>query len=449
MQFLHLNNQKGTSLLDVVFGTAILLIVFIGLYGAFQLTLDLVQSSKSKTGALALTNERMEFIRSLKYDDVGTVGGIPQGILEETETKTLNGIGYTRRTFVQYFDDPGDGIGVADTNGITTDYKIVKVDTQWQFRGNTRSFSLVTNVVPKGIETTSGGGTLRVTVFNSIGSPVPSAQVNLINNALTPAVSLSTFTNTSGVVEFPGAPSSSNSYEVVVSKTNYSSAKTYSVSGANPNPNPGHLTVANGQTTSSSFAIDVLGLATINTFKVGTTTPLKNIALSIRGDKTIGVDSVGNPVYKYSSSINTGSSGSVAINNLEWDNYTITIDDAVTGYDIAEICVPQPFALSPAENETVNIYLTTDALNSLLVNVKDNNGNVLNNAVVQLYRGAYDTTIATGSCGQSFFNNSVSKGTVGGGNPYTLDVSLSGYITKTINSIEIDGASLSSIILNK
>lgn len=440
-------NQRGTSLIDTVFGTALLLIVFLGLYGAFQLTLELVQSYKSKTGALAIANERMEFIRSLEYDDVGTIGGIPQGALDEVEVEALNGIEYTRRTFVQYFDDPHDGVGGSDSNGVTTDYKLVKVDVEWQFREETRSFSLVTTMVPPGLETIAGGGTLRITVLNASGSPVPSAQVSLINNALVPAVSLSTFTNTSGVVEFPGAPSAV-SYEVVVNKTNYSSAQTYAVSGINPNPNPGHLTVAEGQTTSSGFAIDVLGSATVRTFEVGTTTPLQNISFSIRGDKTIGTDSGDDPVYKYSSSINTGSSGSVTVNNLEWDNYTITIDDPSEGYDIAEACTPQPFSLSPSENEIVNVYLANDVAHSLLVDVKDGDGNVLSGAVARLYRSEYDTSIATGTCGQSFFNSSVFVGTVSGGNAYTLEVSLPGYITQTIGGVEVDGASRSSVVLN-
>lgn len=440
-------NQKGTSLLDTVFGTALLLIVFVGLYGAFQLTLELVQSSKSKTGALALASERVEYIRSLQYDDVGTVGGIPSGTLVEEETETLNGIEYARRTFVQYVDASQDGLGGSDTNGITTDYKVVKVNIEWDFRGETRSFFLVTNIVPQGLETVSGGGTLRVTVLDSLGSPVPSAQVSLANSAVVPAVSLSTFTNTSGIVEFPGAPSA-NSYEVTITKPGYSGAQTYSVSVANPNPSPGHLTVVETQTTSSSFAIDTVGSATVRTFELGTTTPLADISLSIVGAKTIGTESDDDPIYKYSSSVDTGSSGSTTINNLEWDNYTISIDDAATGYDIAEVCTPQPFSLLPGEDETVDVYVVDDTPHTLLVDVKDAEGNVLSGATIRLYRGGYDTTVVGSTCGQSFFNDSVSEGTISGSNTYSLDVSLSGYTSTTVNNVEVSGASRASVILN-
>ena len=168
----------------------------------------------------------------------------------------------------------------------------------------------------------------------------------------------------------------------------------------------------------------------------------------MRGNKTIGTDSESNPVYKYSSSIDTGSSGSITAGSLEWDNYTITIDDTATGYDIAEACVPQPFALSAGENETVTIYLADDTTHSLLVDIKDSNGDTLNGASVRLYRGVYDTTVVTGTCGQSFFNNSVSQGTVSGGNPYAVDVSLSGYVSTTVSNVEIDDASRLSVVLN-
>ncbi|MFC1730825.1 hypothetical protein ACFL6I_10875 [candidate division KSB1 bacterium] len=446
MSFLHSNNQRGTSLLDVIFGASILLVVFIGLFGAFKLSLEIVQSVKGRTGALALASERVEYVRSLLYDDIGTVGGIPQGVLVESETETLNGVSYTRRTFVQYTDATQDGSGGSDTNSITTDYKTVKVTVEWAFRNETRSISLVTTIVPKGIESIIGGGTLRITVLDALGLAVPSAQVSLINSQTSPAISLSTFTNTSGIVEFLGAPAA-NSYEVSIIKTGYSSAQTYDVDISNTNPNPGHLTVSESNTTSSSFSIDVTGSIVVNTFEVGTTTPLPSIPFSIRGDKTIGLDSGSNDIYKYNSSINTGASGSVTTSSLEWDNYTISIDDGATGYDIAESCSTQPISLDPSGNEIVNIYLADDVAHSLLVNVKDINGNLLSGASIQLYRGGYDTTQYTSTCGQTFFNNSLSQGTVGGGNSYTIYVSLSGYSAQTISSVEVDGASEWSVIL--
>lgn len=447
MQYLPRHTQKGASLLDTVFGASLLLVVFLGLFGAFRLSLLLVESTKAKTGALALAHERIEYIRSLPYEDVGTVGGIPQGTLEEEETVSLNNLNYTRRTSVRYVDAPEDGSGSSDTNNITTDYKVVKATIEWLFREETRSFSLVTSIVPSGEESIVGGGTLQINVLNALGSAVSSAQVSVVNDTLNPAISLSTYTNTSGEVEFLGAPASSG-YEISVSKSGYSGAQTYSVAGSNTNPNPGHLTVTEGNTTSSSFAIDVLGSITVETFEVGTTTPLPDIPFSIRGSKTIGTDSGSNPIYKYEGSINTGGSGSVTTPNLEWGEYTIEIDDSATGYDIAESCLPQPAALAPGESETVSIYLTPNVAHSLLVDVKDTNGNVLSGSSVRLYRSGYDTTDSTGTCGQVFFGTGLSEGTISGSNPYAADVSLSGYTPKTVSNVEVSGASRLSVTLS-
>jgi len=57
-----------------------------------------------------------------------------------------------------------------------------------------------------------------------------------------------------------------------------------------------------------------------------------DIAFNMRGDKTIGSDGQGAPIYKYSANHQTNSTGELPLNNLEWDNYTIEIDGTSTGY---------------------------------------------------------------------------------------------------------------------
>src|SRR3989338_639094 len=111
--------ERGATLLDAVVGTALMLVVFVGIFGAFKLTVSAVSNNKARAGAIALANERLEYIRSLSYDSIGTVGGIPAGAIAQSETATLNGISYTRRTFIAYVDDPGDGTGASDSNSIT------------------------------------------------------------------------------------------------------------------------------------------------------------------------------------------------------------------------------------------------------------------------------------------------------------------------------------------
>jgi len=260
----HTNTlPRGITLIDVVVGTAIITIVFLGIFGAFKLSIELVYNTKAKTGAVSLVTQQMEFIRSLQYDAVGTVGGIPSGAIPQLSQESLNGVLYTVRTFIQYEDAPEDGLDVLDENGITADYKVIKVEVLWTTRGFSRSAIAVSRVAPRGIESIAGGGTLRINVINSVALPISGASVHIVNSGVAPAVDVTASTNANGSVIFPGAPSASG-YEITVSKDDYSGAQTYDSSAGNPNPNPGHVAVAEGTTSTISFSIDLL--ASLRTF---------------------------------------------------------------------------------------------------------------------------------------------------------------------------------------
>lgn len=254
------------TLIEVVVGVAVMTMVFFSLFGAFRISIELIFSTKAKTGAVALMTERIEYIRSLPYASVGTVGGIPPGVVPQVEQMSLNGIVYTVRTIIQYTDAPEDGLGVADSNAITADYKTVKVEVLWNVKDSPRSTFAVTRVAPSGIETLEGGGTLNVNVLNSTISPVEGATVHIVNNTTNPVVDVSVDTNTEGTVSFPGAPEAGG-YEITVTKTGYSSAQTYTASSTNPNPSPAHIAVLDEQTTSISFFIDTLGSLFFRTYE--------------------------------------------------------------------------------------------------------------------------------------------------------------------------------------
>lgn len=264
--------ERGVTLIDTVVGTALMLVIFVGVAAAFQLSVDVVTNNKARAGAIALANERMEYLRALAYAQVGTVGGIPPGVAVPNETILLNGVTYSRRTYVAYVDDPKDGLGALDTNSITADYKTAKIEVSWTRRTTEREVQLVTRIEPQNgmeIACTPPCGTLMINTVNSLGQPLPHAQVNIVNTGA--SVNLVTFTNASGTVALVGAPAASG-YQVTVSGTGYSTAQTYSSTAQNANPNPAHLTVSNGQTTSSTFAIDLLSSIGVETFSLVTST---------------------------------------------------------------------------------------------------------------------------------------------------------------------------------
>ena len=253
---------RGMSFVDVIVGVALAALIFSGLFGAFKLSIELISLSKARSGALALANERMEYLRNLPYTSVGTVGGIPSGPAAQTETISLNRTVYTRRTLIVYTDDARDGVGAGDQNGITTDYKKAKVELTWTHRGQVESMFLATNIVPKGMETIVNGGTLRINVVDALNAPLSGASVRVVNPSTSPAINTASYGNAAGQAILGGAPVSSN-YQITVSKEDMSTSTTYAASTTNPNPNPRHLTVANQQTTTATFATDYLASKTV------------------------------------------------------------------------------------------------------------------------------------------------------------------------------------------
>lgn len=252
------------SFVDVIVGSAMVLIVFVALFGILRASLMISGVAKARAGATAIADTQVEYVRALDYDLVGTIGGIPAGVVAATSTQVLNGVTYNTRTLVVYVDDPADGLAGADTNGITTDYKQIKVEVTYTVRTTARTVSVISNYAPQSLETTTGGGTLTIAVVSATGAAVPGATVAVVNTSTVPAVNFTTFSDATGLVQLPGAPTSTE-YRIDVSKTGYSSATTYARDATNQNPTPGYLTVVKNQTTTSTFAVDVLAPLTIRT----------------------------------------------------------------------------------------------------------------------------------------------------------------------------------------
>jgi hypothetical protein len=348
--------RRGMSLVDVVVGTALLLIVFLTLFGLLHASLMVSIVVKNQATAAAIANSQMEVIRSLPYNSVGTVGGIPAGTVAQNATTTEDGVAYNVRTFIDYYDDPADGTGAGDTNGITTDYKRIKVTVSYPAGSTTKQVSLVSSYSPLGLETTSGGGTLQIVVVNATGQPVPGATVVVTNASTSPTVNLTTFSDANGYVTLPGAATSTQ-YAVNVSKSGYSTAQTYARDATNQNPTPGYLTVVNNLTTSSTFAIDVLGTFILNTYLPVATSTFSD-AFS-NGSKL--VNTVGT----------TASGGALGLSG-GFGNYSSS------GTALSTTTTPVYLASWGVASSTMNIAGGTTAV----VHVVDRNGTLLPEAVL-------------------------------------------------------------------
>ena len=262
---------KGMGMIDVIIGVALILILFLALFGVLRASLSLSALAKAKATAVELASTQMEYLRGLSYDSLGTVGGVPAGLIPQTSITAIDGISYTIRTFIIYTDDPADGTGVQDANGVTVDYKTSKVTVSYSFNGLAKSITLLSNFVPPGIESSTGGGTLSIHVVNAANADVVGADVHIVNTEISPAIDFTTFTNTEGFAIIGGAATSSE-YQVYVSRTGYSSAQTYERTGQNVNPTPGYLTVSKDHVTDGTFFIDLLSTLEISSFSPAVTT---------------------------------------------------------------------------------------------------------------------------------------------------------------------------------
>lgn len=245
----------GFTLVELLVTVAVLALVFVGLFGSIQFALKLIHNSKASTSALALANEKLEYVRSMPYDSVGTVLGIPSGVIPQNATTTVNGVLFHERVVVQYVDSPDDGIGGADANGILADYKEVKVEYSWKGSNGTSTIFLLTDIVPQGIESTTGGGTLTVNVFDAMVEPVTGAAVRIYNNTTTTTIDTTRYTNSAGVAMFAGAPAAAN-YEIFVSKAGYSTDQTYTATTSNPTPVTSPVAVIENAVSTMNFQID-------------------------------------------------------------------------------------------------------------------------------------------------------------------------------------------------
>ena len=251
--------------MEVIIVIGVSTLVFAGLFASFEFSLKLIAHSRSKMTALSLATDRMEYIRSLPYNSVGTVAGIPSGAIPQNRVVSLNGIDFDERVLIEYVDDPADGVGGADSNLILADYKSLKVEYSWTSYGVPSSFSLISTIVPRSIETTAGGGTLRVNVFDAAVAPLQGISVRLLNTTGTSTIDVTRSTDSTGTAFFTGAPASAG-YEIFVSAAGYSSDQTRVATTSLPNPATLPVAVLESDVSTMNFQVDRVSTLNISAF---------------------------------------------------------------------------------------------------------------------------------------------------------------------------------------
>ena len=269
------HSRKGLTLAELIVGIGIFALIALGIYSVFALSVKLSAAAKARATATALANEQVEIIRNLPYASVGTVGGVPSGLLEPVKVVVRSNITYTIQTTIRNVDDPADSLadGVpADTS--PADYKLVEVNVECVYCTGNPPLVFTTTVAPKNLETSSTNGSLFIRVFDASGLPVAGASVQVENATVSPPINVSDVTDVNGLLQLIDIPPATGTYSITVGKVGYSTDRTYALGDpVNPNPVKPHASVFTQQVTQVSFAIDKVSNLTLNTI-IATSTQL-------------------------------------------------------------------------------------------------------------------------------------------------------------------------------
>ncbi len=396
---LIINYKKGTTLVETLVAIAFFVGVSMSLYGVYQKVSVLLATVKIKTIATNIANEQFEIIRNLPYSSVGTSGGIPSGLLPQTQTLVRDGISFTVGITIRNIDQEFDGtLGGSPNDTSPSDNKFVDIEVSCSACKYTTPISFSSIVAPKNLELASNNGALFVQVFDANGQPVSDAEVTVTNDAVSPTVNLTDVTDVDGMLRVIDVPPSST-YGVSVTKDDYSTSRTYTsaeISGSTPiTP---QAFVASQAITQISLAIDRLSTLSVDSV-TATCSPVSDFDFSLAGTKKIGT----NPDYiKYNQNHATNTSGSLTLSTLEWDTYNIAPIDSA--YDLIGSNPLLQFDLTPDSTQAIQFIVAPRAPKTLMVTVKDSStGLPISGAQVELdeQSGPFESTKNTG---QGFFS---------------------------------------------
>ncbi|MBU4216903.1 prepilin-type N-terminal cleavage/methylation domain-containing protein [Candidatus Parcubacteria bacterium] len=254
-------NQKGFTLIEVTVSLAIIAVLILGVYSLVILSLRITADNKNYVSAIEIANQKMEQIRNMPYDNVGTIdSSIVSGTIPQIVTIERGGV-FTVTTNVTMPNDPYDDIAGVDT--IPNDYKQATVKVGWESSYGPKSISVFSKIVSKTKEVAAGYGLLELHSVDSNGLPVPNANVYIDNDILVPAMhEHTTVTDANGILNM-ALLKSFQGYKITVSKAGYSTD--YSLDPAS-GLTPIHLSITEGNKTAESFSIDKLATLIVKTY---------------------------------------------------------------------------------------------------------------------------------------------------------------------------------------
>lgn len=419
-------------------------LIMVTFYSVISIGTRYIHDSKNRLSALAIANERMEIVRNLSYDNVGTIGGgSVEGNIPEDQDIMENGRSYHVNTLVSYVDDSFDGNYPADA--IPGDYKRVIINVSWENGGlGNNEVRLESRFVPPGLEVLNpGDGILSINVFSDQpeGTGVANSTVHIVNSE----TGLDTYQETDSVGNIVlignNIQDSIYGYEITVAKDGYETIGTLPPYPDTPyNPTFVHASVASGSVNVANIIQNKLSDLAIRT--VGyQDQPVGDIDFHLTGGKKIGIE-VNFPnddVYNLDVDENTDSNGEKDFSDISPGQFWFSLAVAETGYEIiktdpdvpyeiaSDDAIAYPFSLYSETPLTFKVKLADKNVTSFLVSVlKNSDDSPIAGASVQLTNGAgYDATVTSAANGKAFFPTTADPFLSG---TYDLKVTADGFI---------------------
>jgi hypothetical protein len=403
---------NGFTLIEALTLLFIFTVIIVTFYNVFSSGARYIIESKNRLGALALANEKMEIVRNLAYDDIGTAGGEVGGNIPQDEEITENTRKFNVHTLVEYYDDPYDRLGYQDLIWFE-DYKIVTITVSWSNSPVNNPVKLVSRFVPHGVEKQNpNDGILSINVYskrpdNGETSPIENSVVHIVN----PELGLDTQkeTDEEGNATFMGSNIrySIQKYEITLSKSGYEAVSTmppYPASAYNPTDT--YASVVLGAPNVVNIAQNKLAdleLSSVNYLGQS----ISSISFHIKGGRQIGTTiGTNDPVYNLDENGTTGSGGEKNYGSISPGQYVITPALSGTDYELIRTEPLSPIILLWDNPLNFKIELADKNSTSLLVTVLGNDDNLpVSGAQVELKNETfgYDITQTAPADGKVFF----------------------------------------------
>lgn len=460
-QLKNIRARRGFLLIEALTLLFIFSLIMVTFYSVFTVGTRYIQDAKNRLGALAIANEKIEIIRNLSYDDIGTVGGTIEGEILQDQTVIENTRQYQVNTRVSYQDDPFDGLGLSDVTWLE-DYKKVTVTVSWGGGGDTEKVQLVARFVPPGKEVARiGDGILSVNIFSDQpgGAGIAGAKVQIDNSEV--GINTYDFTDSSGNVTFMGdnIDNSIQKYKLTITKSDYETVETMPPYPGSPfEPVDVHASVVTGSMNVKNIVQNELADIRIRTVDyLGE--PIGSIDFHLVGGRKLGTDSTIIPsvaYYNFDEDGATDSSGIKLFSSVSPGGYDFSlIDSAFNEYEIINIDKENPFFLMSAdETLDVTVKLASKTATALLLTVVDEvNEAPIAGAIVRLVNATlgYEKELETASDGKVFFPDPIDFPDLFLPETYQVEIQAEGFsnlsssVTINANELKLEERRLTSL----